>query len=174
MHRHPDTLRADRAGACQHEQTPPFRASQAAGDIDALRPIRAVLSATDYWELQEHRRRCEDVGGELFQRLAYLIRAKSSDAFVIDAKDLPPDIVTGAARVTFSLDQRRPETRTLFHWDYTDRARRRLPVGSFLGVTLLGMAAGQRAPLLDGKGVAGEVHVLAVHAQATPEAETCG
>jgi hypothetical protein len=32
-------------------------------------------------------------------------------------------------------------------------------------VTLIGMSVGQRMQLLDAKGVAGEVQVLAVHAQ---------
>ena len=140
-------------------------------DIAALRPIRAVLTSHDYWELQEHRRRCEDLGGDLFIRLARLIRAKTADALVVNADDLPPDTVTGTARVTFAVERRRPETRTLYHWGYPDRARSRLPVGTFLGVTLIGMSAGQRTCLLDAKGVVGEVQVLAVQPQPAPEAD---
>jgi transcription elongation GreA/GreB family factor len=138
-------------------------------DIAALRPIQAVLGTHDYWQLAEHRRRCEELGGALFMRLARLIRAKMADATVVDADALTPDVVTGASRVSFALDRRRPETRTLYHWGYPDRERNRLPVGTFLGVTLIGMSVGQRLPLLDGKGVAGEVQVLAVHAQPASE-----
>jgi hypothetical protein len=87
-------------------------------DIAALRPIRAVLGTHDYWQLAEHRRRCEDLGGALFMRLARLIRAKMADANVVDADALAPDVVTGASRVSFALDRRRPETRTLYHWGY--------------------------------------------------------
>ena len=134
-------------------------------DIAALRPIRASLSTQDYWQLTEHRRRCEDLGGPLFMRLSRLIRAKLADAEVVSSDELASDVVTGRARVSFTVDRRRPETRTLYHWGYPDRERNRLPVGTFLGVTLIGMSAGQHMRLLDGTGVAGDLQVLAVHAQ---------
>ena len=134
-------------------------------DIAALRPIRAVLGTRDYWQLVEHRRRCEDLGGALFMCLARLIRAKMADANVVDAVALSPDVVTGASRVSFALDRRRLETRSLYHWGYPDRERNTLPVGTFLGVTLIGMSVGERMQLLDAQGVAGEVQVVAVHAQ---------
>ena len=138
-------------------------------NVAALRPIRAVLGTHDYWQLAEHRRRCEDLGGALFMRLARLIRAKMADATVVDVDALAPDVVTGASRVSFALDQRRPETRTLYHWGYPDRERNRLPVGTFLGVTLIGMPVGERMQLLNGIGITGEVQVLAVHAQPASE-----
>jgi hypothetical protein len=138
-------------------------------DVAALRPIRAVLSTHDYWQLAEHRRRCEDLGGTLFMRLARLIRAKMADADIVDADALVPEAVTGASRVSFALGRRRPETRTLYHWGYPDKERSRLPVGTFLGVTLIGMSAGQRMRLLNERGVAGEVQVLAVRAQYATE-----
>mgnify|MGYP001171172780 CR=1 FL=1 len=132
-------------------------------DITALRPIRSVLNSHDYWQLQEHRRRCDDLGGALFGRLAQLIRAKMADAHVPGTADLPPNAVTGGSRVCFAIRGQRTQTRTLYHWGYPDRERNRLPVGTFLGVTLIGMTEGQRAVLLDADGVAGEVTVLSVH-----------
>ncbi len=169
MRRYLDALRPDGAGSFleYHRHTRGDRTC----DIAALRPIRAVLTSHDYWELQEHRRRCEDLGGDLFIRLARLIRAKTADALVVNADDLPPDTVTGTARVTFAVERRRPETRTLYHWGYPDRARSRLPVATFLGVTLIGMTVGHRTCLLDAKGVVGEVQVLAVQFQPAPEAD---
>ena len=38
-------------------------------------------------------------------------------------------------------------------------------IGTFLGVTLIGMSVGERMQLLDAQGVAGEVQVVVVHAQ---------
>lgn len=168
MRRYLEFLHPDGAGSFIDHH----RAGRAAEpcDVARLRPIRAVLSTHDYWQLTEHRRRCEDLGGPLFMRLARLIRAKQSDANVVDADALAPDVVTGTARVSFAINRRRPETRTLYHWGYPDRARNRLPVGTFLGVTLIGMSVGQRMRLLDGEGVAGEVQVLAVHSQHQPDA----
>lgn len=148
-------------GVLDHHHAIP---AQGSCDIAALRPISSVLSTYDYWQLAEHHRRCEDLGGALFMRLARLIRAKMADANVVDIDALAPDVVTGASSATFALALRRPETRILYHWGYPDRERNTLPVGTFLGVTLIGMSVGQRMPLLNGTGAAGEVQVLSVHA----------
>lgn len=98
-----------------------------------------------------------------------MIRAKMADADIVDIDTLAPDVVTGASRVSFALGRRRAETRTLYHWGYPDKERNRLPVGTFLGVTLIGMSVGQRMQLLNEQGVVGEVRVLAVHGQHASE-----
>lgn len=133
-----------------------------AGDIAALRPIRAILSRRDYWQLNDHRRRCEDLGGTMSIRLAHLLRAKMSDATVVNDGDRYPDIVSGTSRVTFSLEGRRIETRVLYHRDYPEDERSRLHVGTFLGATLIGMTVGQHASLLSEEGAVGDLQVLRV------------
>lgn len=131
-------------------------------DISALRPIRSVLSSRDFWQLQDHRQRCETIGGDLFLRLGRLIRAKMVDAHVVNLSEIPANVVTGTSRVAYSIDNGRSEIRTLYHWGYSDTEKHQLPVGGFLGATLIGMAAGQRSTLLNGAGVAGEVTVLSI------------
>lgn len=138
-----------------------------AGGIAALRPIRAILGRRDYWQLNEHRRRCEDLGEPMFLRLAHLIRAKMADATVIEDGTLYPDVVTGTSRVTFTLDGRRLETRVLYHRDYPQGERGRLPVGTFLGATLIGMTVGQHMPLLAEDGAARDLQVLRVQTNGT-------
>lgn len=132
-------------------------------DISALRPICAILSRGDYWQLNEHRRRCENLGGAGAIRLAHLLRAKMSDAIVVDDCELYPDVVSGTSRVTFSLNERRLKTHVLYHWGYPENDRSRLQVGTFLGATLIGMTVGQSMPLLSGDGLAGELQVLRIH-----------
>lgn len=122
-------------------------------------PANAMLSRYDYWQLNEHRRRSEELGGTL---LARLIRAKMLAAAVVDSDQLSADVVTGSARITFALDRQPAETRVLYHWSYPDDAHRRLRVGSPLGVTLIGMSAGQSSGWLDGSGTPRSVHVLSV------------
>ncbi|PTE19940.1 hypothetical protein C5F48_20220 [Cereibacter changlensis JA139] len=136
-----------------------------AGGMPKVRPARALLSRHDYWQLNEHRRRCEELGGPRFARLARLIRAKLLDARVTEAGDLAADVVTGTSRATFVLDHQRPETCQLYHWYYPGDGSRPMPVGSFLGVTLIGLAVGQRRRFVDGNRATGEVQVLAVHPQ---------
>lgn len=114
MRRYLEFLRPDGAGSfIDHHCAKPVPEPC---DIADLRPIRVVLGTHDYWQLAEHRRRCEDLGGALFMRLARLIRAKMADAIVVETDALAPDVVTGASRVSFARDRRRPETRTLYHW----------------------------------------------------------
>ena len=164
---HLEYLRPHGAGGLlEHQRQTPV---QGPCDIAALRPIRTMLGTHDYWQLNEHRRRCEELGAALFMRLACLIRAKMADADIVDPDALAPDVVTGASSVSFALGQRGPETRTLYHWAYPDKERNRLPVGTFLGVTLIGMSVGQRMRLLNTRGVAGELLVLAVDGQPAPE-----
>lgn len=131
-------------------------------DIAALRPLRAILCRRDYWLLNEHRRRYEDLGGPAFVRLAQLIRAKMSDATVVSDDEPYPDIVTGTSRVFFTLDGGRLKTRLLYHHNYPEGERSRLPVGTFLGATLIGMTVGQHMPLLSEDGIEGELQVLRV------------
>lgn len=142
--------------ARQHDHLPALR------DISMLRPIRARLGTYDYWRLNEHRRRFQDIGTAPFLRLAQLIRAKMADAEVVNARDVGPDVVTGASRVSFALEVGRPQTRTLFHWTYPDHDRSRLAVGTYLGVTLIGLRVCQGMPLRDSEDVLGTVRILAV------------
>jgi transcription elongation GreA/GreB family factor len=138
-------------------------------DIAAMRPICAILSRRDYWQLNEHRRRCEYLGGAGAIRLAHLLRAKMADAIVVDDCELYADVVSGTSRVTFSFDGRRLETRVLYHWSYPENDCSRLHVGTFLGATLIGMTIGQRMPLLAGDGTQGEVQVLRIHTSGVAE-----
>ena len=172
MQHQPDALHPGGAGRSVHAHRPVQRNTDSTADIAALRPFRAVLCARDYWQMQEHRRRCEELGGAGFLRLARLIRARSSAAQIVDRDELPDNVATGAALITFAFGRHRPETRQLYHWDYPVQGHG-LPVASFLGITLIGMSAGQRAPLIDGDGVVGEVQVSAVHAQAAHDWALC-
>ena len=69
-----------------------FRLQVGATDL-VLSP--SVLSRHDNWQLNEHRRRCEELGAPRAVRLARLIRAKLLGAWVTETADLPPDVVAG-------------------------------------------------------------------------------
>ena len=172
MHHQPDALHPRGAGRSAQGHHPAHRNTGKPRDIAVFLPICPVLCVGDYWQMQEHRQRCEELGGAGFLRLARLIRARSSAARLVDCAELPDNVVTGEALITFTVGRHRPETRRLYHWDYPVQGRG-LPVASFPGITLIGMSAGQRAPLIDGDGVVGVVQVLAVHAQAAHDWALC-
>lgn len=136
--------------------------STLAREIAKLRPIQATLGLSDYWYLNNHRRRGEECGGFRSKRLALLIRAKMSDATVVDESELGREFVTGTSRVTFTVNGCRPLACALYHWNYPENERLRLHVGSFLGVTLIGMKVGQSTRLLDSRGLVRNLHLLSV------------
>ena len=165
MYRH-STAPQPQGGAWPFDFHPPVSRPRAGMSPD-LRSAQAVLSRDDYWQLNEHRRRCEELGGVSFARLARVIRAKLLGAWVIETEDVPADVVTGTSRATFVLDHHRPVTRQLYHWDYPGDESRPMPIGSILGITLIGLAVGQRKHVVDGNCETGELQVLAVHQHGT-------
>ena len=64
--------------------------------------------------------------------------------------------------MSFAIGAGRPQTRTPYHCDYPKRDKRRLPVGTYLVVTLIGLRVGESMPLLDSEDVLGTVQILAV------------
>lgn len=172
MHLHVDARHPSGAGRPTHVHHPLRGNGSRADDIGVRLQHRPILSADDYWQLQNHRRRFEELGAPRLLQLARLIRAKSSVARIVAFEDLPGDIVTGRALITYAIGRQRPVTRRLYHWNYPARGCG-LPVGSALGVRLIGMSVGQRASLDDGEGGEGELRVIAVHEQATPDRALC-
>ena len=72
MHHQPDALHPSGAGISTHVHRPVQRNTDSAADIAAQRPFHAVLCVGDYWQMQEHRQRCEELGGTRLLRLAHL------------------------------------------------------------------------------------------------------
>lgn len=126
----------------------------------------SFLTSRDYTLLEGHLyRRGEDGPQPL---LARLIRAKLSHARVVLTGDVDADVATGDSRVVIAVDGRPDESRLLVHWD-DDRVRGdTLRVATLLGVTVLGMRAGQEARLLRADGSLGRVLLRQVAFQ--PEA----
>lgn len=172
MHLHSDARHPGGAGRSTHVHHPLQGRSGRADDTRMRLPHRPILSADDYWQLQNHRRRFEELGTPRLLCLARLIRAKSSAARIVAIEDLPGDIVTGGALITYAITRQRPLTCRLYHWDYPARGHG-LPVGSFPGIALIGMSVGQRAPLVDDEGIEGKIQVIAVHEQAAPDPAHC-
>jgi hypothetical protein len=138
--------------------------------LETIRPITSRLTSRDYTLLEAHLWRLLEFDrpapGE--QLLTRLIRTKLADAVVVLSDDIEPTIATGNSRVTFRIDGGPAECRRLVHWDGPDAAGQSLRIPTFLGVAVLGLAEGQRAPLLRADGSIGSVALDAVTCQ--PEA----
>ncbi|ETA50160.1 hypothetical protein P279_21120 [Rhodobacteraceae bacterium PD-2] len=141
--------------------------SPALGNVQALRPIRSVLSPRDFRRLQELRRQCAAIEGGVFPLLSHLIRAKLQDAQVLYPAEEGGPIATLGSCVTFSIRGTAPLSRTLSDEGFAqDQAG--IPIKTFLGVTLLGMTVGQRVPLLNADGTTEALELVAIPQQVEP------
>lgn len=141
--------------------------SPAFANVQAMRPIRSVLSQRDFLRLQELRRQCAAIESGVFPLLTHLIRVKLQDAQVLLPAEEAGPVATLGSRVTFSIRGTAPLSRTLFDEGFAhDQAG--IPIKTFLGVTLLGMTVGQRVPLLNADGTTEPLELVAIPSQVAP------
>lgn len=143
--------------------------SAASQNRGRLSPAGSYLTIRDYSQLERHLRDIGQKPGSYASGLSQLIRRKLADAYMVFPSDVPADAVTGNSRIMFAIAGGPEECRIIVH-----RAREFVPgmtllVATPLGVTLLGMTAGQSAPLPRGVGTTGTVKLIAVEFQ--PERE---
>ena len=136
--------------------------------FEELRPIDCCLTCKDYTLLEGHLINALAAEWSYYPLLVRLIRTKLADARVILSDDMDQDVATGNSRVVFSLDGKHDDSRVLMHWDHAPMVGFGLRINTLLGATLLGMRAGQSAPLLRADGTFGYVNLKQVAFQ--PEA----
>lgn len=100
---------------------------------------------------------------------AHLVKSKLAATRVVLPRDVDPNVATLNSRVTFRLNGRSPEARLLVHWDQDIVVGLTLPVTTPLGITLLGMRAGEEASVLLRGGITWPLRLEAVTYQ--PERE---
>lgn len=132
---------------------------------DCLSPAGTYLTIGDYSHLERHLRDIGQKPGSYASGLSQLIRRKLENAYMVFPGDVPADAVTGNSRIMFAIAGGPEKCRIVVH-----RAREFVPgmtllVPTPLGVTLLGMTAGQSALLTRGDGTTGTVKLIAVEYQ---------
>jgi len=118
----------------------------------------AVLTDADRRQLEGHLRGCEPVKVPFLSKvLDHKIRfSASSDGSMTD------DVVTGGSRVIYAIAGGPVKSGQLCHATKKQANSGVIPVASLLGVTLIGMQVGQRAPLLQEDGTIVSLSVLGV------------
>jgi regulator of nucleoside diphosphate kinase len=111
------------------------------------------LTSKDYTLLEGHLARLGEEGPQPL--LSRLMRTKLSRARVVLTNDVDADVATGSSRIVFSADGGPDQSRILVHWDNNRVLGECLRVATLLGTTVLGMRAGQAAPLLRADGTLG-------------------
>lgn len=108
---------------------------------------RTPLPELDHLQLQHHLEQCERFRQPEWRLLACVLRDKIK---MTDPVSDPParDLAIGGSRVTYSVNRGPARTGLLAHRARSASGISVIPVASLLGATLIGMVAGQRAPLL--------------------------
>ena len=122
----------------------------------------SVLTKTDRRALVDHILRAEKVGAGAPAMLARLLGLKLLYASIVDDGSIGTQTAAGGSRVIYAVDDQRPQSGRLFHYDEFAEEDNGLHVGSLLGATLIGMKAGTHGPLLQADGTLRRVRLLSV------------
>lgn len=121
----------------------------------------ALVPEDDYRRLISYQRECDGSGEPISILLSYVIRHKLMTLKPV--KNLySADMVTGGCQLEYAIDRGPVQTGLLAHRARCGQAACVIPAYSILGVTLIGMWVGQRAPLLCESGSVRSVSVVRV------------
>lgn len=115
----------------------------------------------DYHRLIAYHRQCDGSGEPVSVLLSHVIRHKLMTLKPVKNLDLA-DMVTGGRQLEYTIDRGPVQNGLLTHCARWEQTAGVIPAYSILGVTLIGMRAGQRAPLLCENGSVRSVTVLRV------------
>jgi len=95
-----------------------------------------ILSTKDFTALEVMRDQCTH------EDLLAILKEKIESAVVVFGDDIPANVATLLSRVTFRVDGRDPDTRTLSQ-EETSPIGMFLPITTFQGLALIGLSEGQ-------------------------------
>ena len=126
-----------------------------------LRNTPLTLPSADHQKLQEHLEACTCEAHPSSKLLAYVLANKLMNTRSVDDVH-QSDLVVGGSCVTYAIDGADLQTGLLVHRARAGLPGGVIPVASLLGATLIGLRAGQRAPLLFEDGSIGRLRVTEV------------
>jgi len=124
--------------------------------------VSSVLTKPDRHALVDHIRRAEKLGTGALAMAARVLGLKLLYATVLDDGKIDARCAAGGSRVSYSVDEQKPQSGRLFHYDEFAVEDCGIHVGSLLGATLIGMKAGTHGPLLQPDGTCRRVHLISV------------
>ena len=124
--------------------------------LESLRPFKCCLTTRDHALLKDML-----PGAERRPLLKWLIRAKMADARLVLPAFVDGDIATTGRRLVYSVDGHAAEWGAIVAPGHAARPNN-VPLATFLGISLIGLKAGRRGPLLRADGCVGEVLLVRV------------
>jgi regulator of nucleoside diphosphate kinase len=122
------------------------------------------LTTKDFTILEVMRDRC--LGRD--DPLAPILKRKIEAATVMFRDDIPVNVATLSSRVTFSVNDREPDSRIISHDRMTSPIGMFLPITTARGLALLGLSEGQEFAIANADGEQDRILLHEVHYQ--PEA----
>lgn len=107
----------------------------------------SLVPEADYHRLKAYQAQCDGSGEPVSILLSYVIRHKLMTLKPVKNLYLA-DMVTGGRQFEYAIDKGPVQDGLLVHRARWGQSTGVIPAYSILGVTLIGMLAGQRAPLL--------------------------
>lgn len=128
-------------------------------------PFSGAISDQEHQQLQRHLRQCETGRRPSTPLITALLKRKIFGARVLDTVQAS-DAVTGGSVVAYTIDGGPERSGLLVHRARPGVGGGVIPVSSVLGATLIGMRAGEEAPLLCEDGTTATLRVEHVSATA--------
>lgn len=123
------------------------------------------LTMKDIRQVETHLQRCAAANAGISQLVDEILRRKLAHCHVVEEMDVPPDLAIGNSLIRYRMNEGEPRTGLLFHRMARQADTDHLSVFSLAGATVIGLSAGQRAPLLRSDCTFGTITLLDVVSQ---------
>ncbi len=127
------------------------------------------LTLKDIRQMESHLRQCETSNTVVFGLVGEILRTKLAHCQIVEEVDVPFDLAIGNSLIRYQLGENEPRTGLLYHRVPRQVETDHLSVCSLVGATVIGLSAGDSAPLLRSDFAFGSITILEVISQPTPE-----
>lgn len=123
------------------------------------------LTMKDIRLMESHLQRCAASNVVISRLVDEILRRKLAHCQVVEEADVPPELAIGNSLIRYRINQGEPRTGLLFHRMARQVDTDHLSVFSLAGATVIGLSAGQSAPLLRTDCTFGTITLLDVVSQ---------
>lgn len=132
------------------------------------------LILKDLRQMESHLHQCEASNTVVFGLVAEILRKKLAHCQIVEEIDIPPQLAIGNSLIRYRINETEPRTGLLYHRVSRQANSDHLSVCSLAGATVIGLSAGDSAPLLRSDFAFGTIALLEVISQPTPAFHLAG
>lgn len=150
-------------------QTQPGPFGLSAAVLATLRDHGAAtrLTPNDSRQMESHLHQCEASSTVVFGLVGEILRKKLAHCQIVEEMDVPRQLAIGNSLIRYRINETEPRTGLLYHRVSRQADSYHLSVCSLAGATVIGLSAGDSAPLLRSDFTFGTIALLEVISQPT-------